>query len=308
MPEATPSRRRTRGRGAVHMIVQIACAEPDDDHLPRVVGVRRMKRGLLFLVALASCARPREEPTSRVWLPPDAAVAPVSTAGAAPSVTSRSDASPPDATTALLSTTPPDAEALAELEKIRRAANVCGRKPSDPTCEDARALARSYGLMHCGSDGVDPAYTFAWAAREPLPGATVQTDRDGTKWYVEAARSPRLARVDERLWSEGGWITVEPHLRFETDYPSAEEAKRLLALDAQIKKKTMAEGIVRAVFYEGSFVGAFPFYAALKPQKDGGMLYGFGNAPKAPTLCKSRQARVLSEDLATFAGTWSRLR
>lgn len=208
----------------------------------------------------------------------------------------------------MVSTTPPDAEALAELDKIRRAALLCARTPSDPTCEDLRALARSYVLMHCGSDGVDPAYTFAWAAREPLPGAAVHTDGDGTKWYVETARSPRVMRVDERLWSEGGWITVEPHLRFETDYPTVAEAKRLAALDVQIKKKTMAEGIVRAVFYGNTFVGAFPFYAPLEPRKEGGMLYGFGIAPKEHRLCRSPQARELSADLESFAGTWSRVR
>ena len=141
-----------------------------------------------------------------------------------------------------------------------------------------------------------------------MPGATVFTDGDGAKWYVEAARSPKLARVDERLWSESGWITVEPHLRFETDYPTAAEAKRLEALDAEISKKTRAEGIVRAVFYGDTFVGAFPSYAKLKPQKDGGMLYGFGITPKKQPLCRTPEARVLPADLAAFAGEWARLR
>jgi hypothetical protein len=154
----------------------------------------------------------------------------------------------------------------------------------------------------------DPGYTFAWAAREPLPDAVVFTDARGARWYVEAARSPRLARVDERLWSEGGWISVEPNLRFERAYPTESDAERLVALDARIKKKTSAEGIVRAVFHEGVFLGAYPTYHSFTPDEDGGMLYGFGIDPPEHPLCRAPLARVLPPDLVPFAGTWSRLR
>jgi hypothetical protein len=258
--------------------------------------------GVSSLVLLAACSRAREE------VPAHAAAPPSVTPSAASSFARLAPASAAPSASAVPTTTPPDAEALRELDEIRRAAATCAATPSAPVCEGARELARAYPLMHCASDGIDQAYTFAWAAREPLPDATVFTDGDGAKWYVETARSPKLAHVDERLWSEGGWITVEPRLRFETDYPTAAEATRLATLDAQIKKKTKAEGIVRAVFHGDSFVGAFPSYAPLKPQKDGGMLYGFGLTPKKHPLCRSPQARVLPPELATFAGEWSRLR
>lgn len=262
------------------------------------------------LVVLAACSRGREAAPAQASSRPAPATAAAS--APAPASAQASASAPVQAASApasaAVATTAPGAEASRELDEIRRAAVTCARDPAARVCEDAKALARAYPLMHCGSDGVDPAYTFAWAARAPLPGATLFTDGDGTKWYVEAARSPKLARVDERLWSESGWITVEPNLRFETDYPSAAEATRLSALDAQIKKKTMGEGIVRAVFYGDAFVGAFPFYAALKPQKDGGMLYGFGIEPKAHPLCRAPEARVLPAELVPFAGEWSRLR
>ena len=93
-----------------------------------------------------------------------------------------------------------------------------------------------------------------------------------------------------------------------SDYPTAAEAKRLAALDGTIKKKTMAEGIARAVFYGEKFVGAFPVYSALKPQKEDTVLCGFGMTPKEHKLCKAPEARVLPADLEAFAGTWSRLR
>ncbi len=253
--------------------------------------------GVSVLVVNAACSRAL----------PEAPAAPVPVSTSAFASPSRSL---PSATTSATTVTPAllGAEALRELDEIRRAAATCALNAAAPVCEGAQALARSYPLMHCASDGVDPAYSFAWAASEPIPRATVFTDSDGTKWYVENARSPKLARVDERLWSEDGWISVEPHLRFETDYPTVEEAKRLSALDEQVKKTTMAEGIVRAVFYDNTFVGAFPFYAALTPQKEGGMLYGFGITPKKQPLCRAPEARVLPPDLATFAGEWSRLR
>lgn len=199
-------------------------------------------------------------------------------------------------------------EAQNELDAIRAAAKVCAANEKAPECEGGRALAREYPLMHCGPSGVDPAYTFAWASAEPLPGATAFKDEDGRTWYVEPARSPKLARVDERIWSEADWQTVEPNLRFVTAYPTEAEAKRLAILDEQITKKTRAEGIVRAVFYGNEFVGAYPFYAALKPSVDGGMLYGFYIYKKAHPLCKTPEPRVLSDDLAEFAGTWARLR
>lgn len=161
--------------------------------------------------------------------------------------------------------------------------------------------------MHCGREGIDEAYEFAWAAREPLPRSTPFTDEFGQTWYVEPERSPKLARVDERIWSEADWLSVEPHLRFESVYPSPADERRLTALDAQLSKNTGSEGIVRAVFYEGKFIGAYPFYRSFKSRDEAWMLYGFLTTPKAHPLCKAPEARTLPPELEDFAGTWSRL-
>ncbi len=193
------------------------------------------------------------------------------------------------------------ADAVRELRELRKAAADCPTDASAP-CEEAARLAYAFGLAHCGPSGIDRDYTFAWSSKATFAGAKLRRDSEGLEWYVGAEHSSMLARVDEFLYTEGDWTSVELHVTFEAAYLDATEVSRVSKLKAELDKSHMP--LALGFFYRGTFRGAFDYYGSLTPN-EGGMVHGNRKAALEHPLCKQREHRELPADLRRFVGQWS---
>jgi len=195
------------------------------------------------------------------------------------------------------------ADAARELLELRKAAAGCPSDPSAP-CEEAARLAYAFGLAHCGPSGIERDYTFAWSSKGKFAGATLRRDSEGGEWYVGAERGSMLARVDEFLYTEGEWTSVELHVTFEAAYLDATEVSRLTKLSAELDRSHMP--LALGFFYRGTFRGAFDYYGPLKPNGRG-MLHGNRKSALEHPLCKERERRELPAEFGRFVGHWSPL-
>jgi hypothetical protein len=193
------------------------------------------------------------------------------------------------------------ADAARELRELRKAAAGC---PNDAPCEEAARLSYAFGLAHCGPSGIDRDYTFAWSSKATFAGAKLRRDSEGLEWYVGTEHSSMLARVDEFLYTEGDWTSVELRVAFEAAYFDATEVSRVSKLKAEIDKSHMP--LALGFFYRGTFRGAFDYYGSLTPN-EGGMVHGNRKAALEHPLCKERERRELPADLRRFVGQWSPL-
>lgn len=258
---------------------------------------------LVVAVGFAGCSRTPNAADRTLAVPsphlpaPSASFRPASSAaGAVPTPSAIGETPQPNE--------PLTANAARELLELRKAAKACPTLDGSAACGEAATLAYAFGLAHCGPAGIERDYTYAWASKAKFAGATLRRDTEGQEWYVGAEHATMLARLDEVLYSEGDWTTVELHLTFEAAYFDATEVSRVTKLKAELEKTHMP--LALGFFYRGVFRGAFDYYGSLKPN-DGGMLHGNRKGALEHPLCKQRERRELPSDLRYLEGQWAPL-
>jgi hypothetical protein len=199
---------------------------------------------------------------------------------------------------------PLTANATRELLELRKVAASCPIYTGSGVCHEAAELAFAFGLAHCGASGIDGDYTYAWASHARFSGASHLRDSEDVEWYVGSEPSVKLARIDEFLYTESDWTSVELRITFDSTYLDAAEVARVTKVKAEVDKTHVP--LALGFFYRGAFRGAFDYYGPLKPNETG-MLHGNRKSAILHPLCKQPERRELPAELRHLAGQWAPL-